>query len=120
MANLTGIRVEVPGRDAEDLFAAKDLEETAGPLATKTGGYPVLLLRAGSVEGKAALASSHLTVTPEMSAEGYALVVGDKRVVVVSRQISIRHILSTHCCIRTSQWAHRRAHPCRLRMWPNS
>src|ERR1700678_1023117 len=56
-----GIRVDVPGHDAEDGFAARDLEEAAGVLAAKSGGYPVLLLRSGSTEGKAALEANHLT-----------------------------------------------------------
>jgi hypothetical protein len=79
-----GIRVEVPGHDAEDEFAAHDLEEAAGTLAAKSGGYPVVLLRAGSSGGKAALAANHLALKPEMAAEGYALAVGEKRAVVVA------------------------------------
>jgi len=77
-----GIRVEVPGRDAEDKFAGRDLEEAAG--SAKSGGYPVVLLRAGSAEGKAALEANHLTLTPEMAAEGYALAIGEKRAVVIA------------------------------------
>jgi hypothetical protein len=78
-----GIRVEVPGRDPEDEFAARDLEEAAG---TKKGesGYPVLLLRAGSDEGKAALEANHVRLTPEMAAEGYALAIGPERAVVIA------------------------------------
>ena len=40
-----GIRVEAPGHDAEDEFAAHDLEEAVGTLAAKSGGYPVVLFR---------------------------------------------------------------------------
>ena len=79
-----GIRVEVPGRDAEDEFAARDLEEAAAQSASKSGGYPVVLLRAGSAEGKSALDANHLTLKPEMAAEGYALAVGEKRAVVIA------------------------------------
>ncbi len=77
-----GIHVDVPGRDASDEFAARDLLEAAGP--SKSGVYPVVLLRAGSAEGKAALEANHLTLTPAMAAEGYALAVGPERAVVIA------------------------------------
>jgi hexosaminidase len=79
-----GIRVEVPGHDAEDEFAGHDLEEAAAGFKAKSGGYSVVLLRAGSAEGKEALAANHLSLSPEMAVEGYALVVGAKRAVVVA------------------------------------
>ena len=80
-----GIRVTVPGHDAEDMFAAKDLEEAAEKAGVKVDkGYAVVLLRAGSSEGKAALAENHLSLTPEMAAEGYALAIGQKRAVIVA------------------------------------
>jgi hexosaminidase len=83
-----GIRVEAPGKDAEDVFAAKDLEEAAGALAAKSGGYPVVLLRTSSSEGKSVLAANKLTLSPEMAAEGYALVIGEKRAEVVADSAS--------------------------------
>src|SRR5580658_8208282 len=43
-----GIRVEVPGGDPEDKFAASDLREAAVGLKDDSGSYPVMLLRAGS------------------------------------------------------------------------
>jgi hypothetical protein len=80
-----GIRITVPGHDAEDEFAAKDLEEAAQNAGVKVGrGYTVVLLRAGSSEGKAALEEDHLKLTPEMAAEGYALAIGQKRAVIVA------------------------------------
>jgi hexosaminidase len=80
-----GIRVAVPGHDAEDEFAAKDLEEAAQKTGVKVDkGYAVVLLRAGSSEGKAALEQNHLKLTPEMAAEGYALAIGKKRAVIVA------------------------------------
>jgi hypothetical protein len=78
-----GIRVEVPGHDAEDEFAARDLEEAAGAKKGESG-YPVLLLRASASEGKEALAAHHLSLTPEMAAEGYALAIDEKRAVLVA------------------------------------
>ena len=80
-----GIRVTVPGHDAEDEFAAKDLEEAAENAGVKHDkGYAVVLLRAGSSEGNAALEENRLSLTPEMAAEGYALAIGKKRAVIVA------------------------------------
>jgi len=80
-----GILVEAPGGDPEDEFAAKDLEEASGGLASKSdGGYKVVLLRAASAEGREALTESHLSLTPEMASEGYALAIGLKRAVIVA------------------------------------
>ena len=83
-----GIRVEVPGHDAEDEFAARDLEEAAARLEAKSGGandgFPVVLLRAGSADGKSALAETHLALSPEMAAEGYVLVISQKRAFIVA------------------------------------
>ena len=81
----SGIRVEVPGHDAEDEFAARDLEEAITGSGLKSGsGYAVLLLRAESSEGKSALAANQLTLSPEMATEGYALAIGPKRAVIVA------------------------------------
>src|ERR1700728_200848 len=88
----SGIRVEVPGHDAEDEFAARDLEEAAAGLEAKFGGakngFPVALLRAGSAEGKSALAEARLTLSPEMAAEGYALAIGPQRAIIVAESSS--------------------------------
>jgi hexosaminidase len=77
-----GIHVETPSRDAEDEFAAHDLEEAAG--TPKSSGYPVLLLRASSPQGKEALAANHLTLSPDMTAEGYALAIGAHRAEIIA------------------------------------
>ncbi|MGO8757369.1 MAG: glycoside hydrolase family 20 zincin-like fold domain-containing protein [Terracidiphilus sp.] len=78
------VAVAVPGRDAEDQFAAHDLEEalrriapaeeTARPAAAPAA-YRVTLLRAGSAEARALLARNKLTFDPIMESEGYVLVV---------------------------------------------
>jgi hexosaminidase len=83
-----GIRVEAPGQDAEDEFAARDLEEGAGTVAKAAHAYKVVLLRAGSSEGKEALAANHLSLTPEMAAEGYALAIDPQKAVVVAESAS--------------------------------
>jgi hexosaminidase len=80
-----GIRVEVPGGDAEDQFAAHDLEDAAAAFGAKSdASYPVVLLRAGSVDGKAALAADHVSLSPDMAEEGYALVVGSAQAQVIA------------------------------------
>jgi hypothetical protein len=80
-----GIRVEIPGHDAEDEFAARDLQEATGTRGRPgVDAYPVVLLRAASPEGKAALDEHHLSLTPEMAAEGYALAIDAKGATVVA------------------------------------
>ena len=55
----------------------------AGVDVTRNAGYRVLLLRSQSAEGKSALASSRLELTPEMKEEGYALVLSQQHAAVV-------------------------------------
>ena len=83
----SGVRAEVPGHDPEDEFAAHDLEEVSGSREGKSG-YPVVLLRASSSEAKEALAANNLSLTPEMAAEGYALVLGPKRALIIAESAS--------------------------------
>jgi hexosaminidase len=71
---LTQAIIEVPGKDAEDLFAAKDLQEafhTAG--ITSGSGYRITLLRSQSPAAKAILDQKKIIFTPEMQTEGYVL-----------------------------------------------
>jgi hypothetical protein len=78
------VTVVVPGRDEQDQFAARDLEEALKRVApagetSHTGAaqaaYRVTLLRAGSAEAKAVLTRSKLTFDPIMESEGYVLAV---------------------------------------------
>jgi hypothetical protein len=76
----TIIEVSVPGRDAEDQFAARDLQETVKQGATKQSGNPVatyrvVLLRAQSAVAKALLSRTGLAFDPAMQSEGYVLVI---------------------------------------------
>jgi hexosaminidase len=72
--------VSVPGKNAEDQFAASDLEDAIKrmtPVAASTASalpYRVALLRSDSAEGKALLARTHLAFDPAMEPEGYILV----------------------------------------------
>ena len=82
------IAVTVPGRDADDEFAAHDLEEAFKQLPAPTGpaaaAYRVVLLRAGSVEAKALLAHHHLAFDAAMQSEGYVLSVESHQATIVA------------------------------------
>jgi hypothetical protein len=85
------ILVAVPGHDAEDEFAARDLEDAIKRLAP--GGddshaaaqppYRVTLLRRDSAEAKAALARANLAFDPVMESEGYVLIVAPHEATIV-------------------------------------
>jgi hypothetical protein len=83
----TAVAVSVPGRDAEDEFAARDLEEAlklAGHAKAEAGNFKVTLLRTGSAEGKAALAKHKLVFDTAMEAEGYVLTVEPHQATIVA------------------------------------
>ncbi|MGA9060281.1 MAG: beta-N-acetylhexosaminidase [Terracidiphilus sp.] len=86
------IVIAVPGRDAEDEFAARDLEEALKRIAPPTEAshsgaaqtsYRVTLLRTGSVDAKSILARNHLAFDPVMEPEGYVLVVEPREAAIV-------------------------------------
>jgi hypothetical protein len=90
------IKVSVPARDAEDQFAARDLEEAMesaglnnqGPSAADKAAYQVVLLRTASPTAKALLASHRLQFDPAMEPEGYVLVIEPARASVVASTAS--------------------------------
>jgi len=85
----SGIRVVAPGHDAEDEFAAHDLEEAATGIGTHSNSaYPVILLRADSREAKELLAAKQISFTPELAAEGYVLIIEQKRAAVIAQSAS--------------------------------
>ena len=70
-----GIAVVCSGCDADDSFAAQDLTDglrERGVAVSANAPVSITLLRSGSGEGRAALGGT--TLTPEMQAEGYAIV----------------------------------------------
>lgn len=80
------IIVSVPGHDAEDEFAAQDLEvaiqlvqpadhQDAKRASAAQLPYRVLILRKDSASAKAVLARQQLSFDPAMESEGYILVV---------------------------------------------
>jgi hypothetical protein len=80
------VAVSIPGTDAEDAFAARDLEAAVKEAAHAEGGaaFRVVLLRAGSAEGKAELAKNKLAFDAPMTDEGYVLVVEPHEAIVVA------------------------------------
>ena len=74
-AGKLGVRV-VAGRDAEDEFAAKDLEQAAeaAGLRTHAGKAVILLERAEAARAKGLLARHQLKFDPAMHDEGYVIV----------------------------------------------
>jgi hypothetical protein len=80
------VAVSIPGNDAEDEFAARDLEAAVKGAAHANGGtaFRVVLLRAGSAEGKAELAKNKIAFDAPMTEEGYVLVVDPHEAFVVA------------------------------------
>jgi len=85
------ILVAVPGHDAEDEFAARDLENAIKRIAPDSGessaaaqpAYRVTLLRNDSAEAKAALARTNLIFNPVMESEGYVLIVEPREATII-------------------------------------
>jgi hypothetical protein len=92
------IAVSVPGHNAEDEFAARDLEEALKGSAVRQtastaindakAAYQVVLLRTGSAEAKALLDRRGLAFDAAMQDEGYVLVVEPHRAFVVAASAS--------------------------------
>lgn len=70
-----GISVECPGCNADDTFAAENLREQLRERGlTVSAGAPVRLRLMRSSGAGTLLASEHIAFSPEMTAEGYAIV----------------------------------------------
>ncbi len=87
------ILVTVPGHDAEDEFAARDLESAIKLMApageesradAAKPPYRVTLLRTGSADAKAILARASLAFDPIMESEGYILVLSPHDAAIVA------------------------------------
>ena len=87
------ILVTVPGHDAEDEFAARDLESAVKLIAPDTEAshtgaaqppYRITLLRTGSADAKAILARHDLAFDTVMESEGYILVIGPYEAAIVA------------------------------------
>ncbi len=74
------IAIEAPGHNADDTFAARDLEDAVKQIAPEGHAdrgkkYRVILLRTDSREAKDVLAHNDLSFDAPMQAEGYVLVI---------------------------------------------
>ncbi len=87
------ILVALPGHEADDEFAARDLESAIKLIAPDvdalhTGAvqppYRITLLRTGSAEGKSILARNNLAFDPVMESEGYILIIGAHDATIVA------------------------------------
>jgi hypothetical protein len=87
------LSVSVPGHDADDEFAARDLETSAkGAGLSVTDGaaesYRVTLLRTGSADANGVLARNNLKFDAAMEAEGYVLAVEAHEAFVIGASAS--------------------------------
>jgi hypothetical protein len=95
-AVLSAIKVSVPAPNAEDEFAAHDLQEAitgAGIKNQVTNGaakavYQVVLLRTTSPAAKALLAAHSQSFEPAMEPEGYILLIASNRASIVASTAS--------------------------------
>jgi len=87
------ISVSVPGNDADDAFAARDLEAAAKAAGLSVVGgasdaYRVTLLRTGTPDANSVLAKNNLRFDAAMEAEGYVLAVEPHDAFVVAASAS--------------------------------
>jgi hypothetical protein len=87
------ISVSVPGNDADDAFAARDLEAAAKAAGLSVVGgasdaYRVTLLRTGTPDANSVLAKNNLRFDAAMEAEGYVLAVEPHEAFVVAASAS--------------------------------
>jgi len=87
------ISVSVPGNDADDAFAARDLEAAAKAAGLSVVGgasdaYRVTLLRTGTPDANSVLAKNNLRFDAGMEAEGYVLAVEPHEAFVVAASAS--------------------------------
>jgi hypothetical protein len=98
-ANFTGtadlpsrIQVVVPGRDAQDEFAARDLEDAIKQMPVVSDesradaarpAYRVTLLRNDAADAKTLMARSNLAFDSLMEAEGYLLVIDQHETTII-------------------------------------
>jgi hypothetical protein len=85
------ILVAVPGHDAEDEFAARDLEDAIKRIAPPADDshaavqppYRITLLRRDSADANAALSRANLAFDPTMESEGYILIVEPRQATII-------------------------------------
>jgi hypothetical protein len=86
-----GIAATVPSHNAEDEFAARDLEEAAqglGSAATNAPAYKVTLLRTDSLEANTVLSRLHRGFDMPMEEEGYVLDIEPQEAFIIGETAS--------------------------------
>lgn len=81
------IVIAVPGHDAADEFAARDLEGAANQSASNSRAatfYRVMLLRTDTIAAKTLLSRTGLAFDPTMQSEGYVLVIEPRQATIVA------------------------------------
>lgn len=120
--NVSSIEVECRGCDAQDMFAANELEQTLterGVPVSDHGDVKITMLRASSAEGKKAIESAHLTWSPEMDAEGYVLSPSSKGITVIGGSASgVFYGAQTVKQLIDSTTKPAVLHPAAIRDWP--
>ena len=82
------IQVVIPGHDAADEFAARDLEEVVKELAPAESARPgvfyrIDLLRSDALAAKTVLSHAGLVFDPAMQSEGYILVIEKQQAYII-------------------------------------
>ena len=82
------IQVVIPGHDAADEFAARDLEEVVKELAPAESARPgvfyrIDLLRSDALAAKSVLSHAGLVFDPTMQSEGYILVIEKQQAYII-------------------------------------
>ena len=120
-----GIAVDVPGGDAEDKFAAQDLQETLHsygiPLATSKGedSARVVLLRQENPQTRGLLLTNRVVFDPQMHDEGYALIPrGNTLYVIAETGAGIFYGAQTVKQLVTKQSGSWMLHAAMVRDWP--
>ncbi len=80
----SALQINVPGHDAEDEFASRDLEEAVKPSGSPAASYTVTLLRSTAPQAQSLLTAEHLTFDPAMKDEGYVLILGEHQASIIA------------------------------------
>ena len=117
-----GVRVSVPGRDAEDEFAAKDLRQFLASIevkANRPSAFRVVLLRQRSAEAARVLAEAKQSFDSPMHDEGYVLVVrGREAYVIGATSAGVFYGIQTLKQLVTGRGVDTKTQAVAIRDWP--
>jgi len=117
------IAIEVPGNNAEDNFAAQDLQETLGSWGVKKSEAKntvhVILLRRDSAQARDLLSASHTAFDSQMHDEGYVLIPkNDTLYVIAETSAGVFYGAQTVKQLITRQSGAWTLHTALIRDWP--